>query len=62
MADGMDYAFYQGITVDSFKSLYDDYKAAYEAATKGAKGEPVSVDDGDATALEKALLYYNNQT
>ena len=62
MADGMDYAFYQGVTVDKFKKLYSDYKAAYDAASKGDKGMPVSVDGGDATALDKALLYYNNQT
>ena len=62
MADGKDYAFYQGVTVDDFKALYDDYKSSYAAASKGDKGEPISVDGGDATALDKALLYYNNQT
>ena len=49
-------------SIPSNISIYDDYKSSYDAASKGDKGEPISVDGGDATALDKALLYYNNQT
>ena len=62
MSEGVDFAFYEGITTNNFKNLYNAYRAAYDAASKGERGEPLSVGNDNAADLEKALLYYNNQT
>jgi len=62
ISEGGEFAFYEGITTTQFKTIYAAYKAAYDAASKGEKGEPLSVNNANAADLEKALLYYNNQT